>query len=81
MSFEITDRVPGLSHEDVDALVAEAENGYDLAARPSEPNPHFQRLQLVPADLLDVIDERAEKDGQSPEAVVRQALARYLDTA
>lgn len=81
MSFEITDRVPGLSDEDMAALVAEAENGYDLAGRPSELNPHFQRLQLVPADLLDAIDERAEKDGQSPEAVVRQALARYLDTA
>jgi len=81
MSFEITDRAPGFSDEDVAALAAEAEDGYDLTGRSAEPNPHFQRLQLVPADLLDAIDERAQKDGQSREAVVRHALANYLDTA
>lgn len=81
MSFEITDHVPGLSDEQVAAVADEAEAGYDLAGRESEANPHFQRVQLVPADLLDAIDERAQKDGQSPEAVVRQALASYLHTA
>jgi metal-responsive CopG/Arc/MetJ family transcriptional regulator len=35
----------------------------------------------VPEDLLDAIDERAAKDGQSPDAVVREALSNYLDTA
>lgn len=81
MSFEITDSVPGFSDKNVAALAAEAEAGYELTGRSSEPNPHFQRLQLVPSDLLEAIDDRAREDGQSPEAVVRQALARYLNTA
>lgn len=81
MSFEITDHVPGLGNDAVVAMADEAESGYDLAGRTPEPNPHFQRLELVPADLLDAIDERAEQDGESPEAVVRQALALYLHTA
>ena len=81
MSYEITDRVPGLTDAQVADLVQEAEAGYDLTARPSEPNPHFHRVQLVPEDLLDAIDERAAKDGQSPDAVVRDALSSYLDTA
>lgn len=81
MSFEIVDHVPGLSDERVAAMSDESEGGYDLTERAPEPNPHFQRLELVPADLLDAIDERAQQDGQSPEAVVRQALATYLDTA
>lgn len=81
MSFEITDRVPGFRDEDVVAMAAEAEDGYDLRGQVSEPNPHFQRLQLVPADLLKAIDERALEDGQSPEAVVRRSLATYLHTA
>lgn len=81
MSFETVDHVSGLSDERVASMSDEAEVGYDLTQRPPEPNPHFQRLELVPADLLDAIDERAQQDGQSPEAVVRQALATYLDTA
>lgn len=81
MSFEITDHVPGLSDEQVAAVADEAGSGYDLATLDTEHNPHFQRLQLVPEDLLDAIDERAQKDGQSAEAVVRQALAAYLHTA
>lgn len=81
MSFQITDHVPGFSNEDLAAMAAEAEAGYDLTGRASELNPHFQRLQLVPADLLDAIDQRAEKDGLSPEEVVRQALASYLHSA
>jgi hypothetical protein len=81
MSYEITDSVPGLTHAQVTDLVQEAEAGYDLTARPSEQNPHFHRVQLVPEDLLDAIDERAAKDGQSPDAVVREALSNYLDSA
>lgn len=81
MNLEITDHVPGVSDEDVAAMAAEAEDGYDLTGRASEPNPHSQRSELVPADLLEAIDERARRDGQSPEAVVRQALASYLHTA
>lgn len=81
MSDEITDRVPGLTDKQVADLVQEAEAGYDLAPHRAEPNPHLQRVQLVPEDLLDAIDERAAKDGQSPDAVVREALANYLDTA
>lgn len=81
MSFEVSDYVPGLTEAQVAELVKEAEAGYDLTSHDTEPNPHFQRVQLVPEDLLDAIDERARKDGQSPDAVVREALAHYLDTA
>ncbi len=81
MSYEITDHVPGLRDAQVADLVEEAEAGYDLTDRESAPNPHFQRVRLVPEDLLDAIDERAAKDGQSPDAVVREALSNYLDTA
>lgn len=81
MSFEITDQVPGFSAESVAAMAAEAEAGYDLTEQVPQLNPHFQRLQLVPADLLDAIDERARKDGESPDDVVRRALATYLRTA
>lgn len=38
-------------------------------------------FQLVPADLSNTIDGRARKDDQSPEEVVRQALAHYLKFA
>ncbi len=81
MSFDITDHIDGLTDEQVAVAVEEAEGGYDLTGRQSEPNPHFQRVQLVPADLLDAIEERARKDGLSPEAVLREALANYLRTA
>lgn len=81
MSFEITDHVPGLTDAQVAELIEEAKAGYDLTDSVPEPNPYFQRVQLVPADLLDAIDERARKDGQSPDAVVREALASYLETA
>ncbi|SOC57091.1 ribbon-helix-helix domain-containing protein [Ornithinimicrobium cerasi] len=81
MSYEITDRVPGLPDAQVADLIQEAEAGHDLTTRRAEPNPHFHRVQLVPEDLLDAIDERAAKDGQSPDAVVREALSNYLDTA
>lgn len=35
--------------------------------QPAEQNLHLHRVQLVPDDLLDAIDGRAAKDGQSPE--------------
>lgn len=81
MSFEITDRVPGPTDDEVAAAVAEAEAGYDLGTLPVERNPHAERLPLVPDDLLDAIEERAQRDGESPEAVVRRALVAYLHTA
>lgn len=81
MSFEITDHVPGLTEEQVAGMAQEAADGYEVRDAQTEPNPHFQRLQLVPADLLDAIDERAQRDGQSPQSVVRDALATYLHTA
>ncbi len=81
MSYEITDHVPGLTDEQVAALTREAEAGFDLTDKEIRPNPHLQRVQLVPADLLDAIDEHARKDGQSPKAVVREALTSYLHTA
>lgn len=43
-------------------MADQAEAGYDLGDQASEPNPHFQRLQLV-ADLLEAIDERAHMEG------------------
>ena len=74
MSHEVTDRVPGLTDQQVADLLQEAEAGYDLAPHQAVPNPHFQRVQQVPEDLLEAIDERAARDGQSPDAVVREAL-------
>ena len=81
MSYEMTDHVPGLSDEQVAAMAEAAESGQLLSDQVGKSNPHFQRLQLVPEDLLDAIDERARQDSQSPEAVVRRALAAYLHTA
>jgi hypothetical protein len=59
MSYEITDRVPGLTEAQVSDLVQEAEAGYGLTTCQAESSPHFHRVQLVPEDLLDAIDERA----------------------
>lgn len=81
MSFDITDHVPGLTDEQVADIAAEAATGFALDDAHGEPNPHFQRVQLVPAELLDAIDERARQDGQSPDSVVREALATYLNIA
>lgn len=81
MSFDITDHVPGLTDQQVAAIADAAAAGYDLDDARLEPNPHVQRVQLVPADLLDAIDERARKDGQSPDSVVRDALSTYLHIA
>lgn len=78
MTFETTDHVPGLGEAELENLIDEAEAGYDLDAALVEPNPH--RL-VVPDDLRDAITSRAKKDGESPDDVVRQALAAYLDTA
>ncbi|MDO5698068.1 MAG: ribbon-helix-helix domain-containing protein [Dermatophilus congolensis] len=78
MNFEITEHVPGLTDEQVAALVAEAEAGYDLSSLTPEANPHLEHRDLVPDDLLEVIDKRAAEDGQSPETVVRRALTAYL---
>ena len=79
MSFETTDHVSGLSDEQVAALAQAAEAGYDVRALNWETNPH--RLQLVPEDLLEAIDQRAREDGESPETVVRRALTAYLRSA
>jgi hypothetical protein len=38
-------------------------------------------VQLVPADLVEAIEERAHKDGQTPEDVLREALVTYLHIA
>ncbi|CAN5557306.1 hypothetical protein BH23ACT6_BH23ACT6_21760 [soil metagenome] len=55
--------VQGDDGAEVAAMADQAEAGYDLGDQASEPNPHFQRLQLVPADLLEAIDERAHMEG------------------
>ena len=46
----------------------EAEAGYDLVERASEANPHRRGVPTVPMELVDAIEERARRDGQSPEA-------------
>ena len=66
MSFDITDHVPGLTDEQVADIAAEAATGFALDDAPGEPNPHFQRVQLVPAELLDAIDERAARTDSPP---------------
>ncbi|MCA0435408.1 MAG: ribbon-helix-helix domain-containing protein [Austwickia sp.] len=81
MSFEIIDHVPGVTDERVAELVAEAEAGYELGELSTTTNPHSQRRALVPADLLEAIDERARRDGQSPADIVREALTAYLHSA
>lgn len=78
---EITDEL-------IEQYVAEAEQGFDLdklKARRGRP-----RLRSAPAttfavrldpDLRSALDERAERDGVSAAAVVRQALRRFLGVA
>lgn len=81
MSEGITNEISGLSAARVRALIAEAEKGYDAEQLPAHTNPHLARMCLVPQDLLEAIDERALRDGQTPDAVVRSALAAYLHSA
>lgn len=81
MNVEVTDHVPGFSDEEVEAMVAEAEAGYDLQGVPSEPNPHHVGSSLVPDDLREAIEDRARRDGLSPEAVVREAIEAHLHIA
>lgn len=81
MKTSVTDSVRGLSQEDVAAFVADAESGFDLTGRPAEPNPHRLGLQVVPQDLTAAVEERARRDGQTSEQVVRQALESYLHSA
>ena len=80
MTLETTDHVPGIPDEQMVALADEAETGYDLGETRIEPNPH-QGGHLVPEDLLEAVAERAERDGRSPDEVVRLAITRYLATA
>ncbi len=81
MSFDITEHVPGFSDREVQALATEAEAGYDVQGLPTELNPHRDVLALVPDELREALADRARQDGQSPAAIVREALAAYLHTA
>ena len=75
MTFELTDHVSGIGADEVALLVREAEAGFDLDGAVTEPNPH--RI-VVPDELMDAVVDRAERDGESPEEIVRRALASYL---
>lgn len=81
MNFEIVEQVPGISDERVAELASEAKAGYELTGRSATSNPHHRQGQLVPTDLLDAIDKRAEQDGSTREIIVRQALTAYLHSA
>ena len=81
MKFEMTEHVPGLTEADVARLVGEAEAGYDISEARLEHNPHARGGYAVPEDLTGAIEERARRDGHSPETVVRAAIRRYLDSA
>ena len=81
MTFEMTDHVPGLNDDRVASLAEEAEVGYDVRPQDSEPNPHAQRVRLIPEDLMDAVEARARQDGQSTETVLREALKAYLHIA
>jgi hypothetical protein len=72
--------IPGFTDAEVAKMVTEAEAGYDLATNVIrvEPNPHFQKLNLVPEDLGEAIIDRAIHDGSTPAEVVRAALKAYL---
>ncbi|QPL06201.1 MULTISPECIES: CopG family transcriptional regulator [Actinomyces] len=78
MKPEIVDIVPGVSEDDLAAFQVEAEEGYDLGAMLSGPNPH--RLQVVPDDLVAEVERVARARGVAPEAVIRAALTEYLAT-
>ena len=81
MNFEVVRHVDGFTDEDIKKLAAEAEAGYDPASFEWEPNPHFQLRGLLPRELADAVEARANRDGQSPQEVIRQALTRYLESA
>lgn len=81
MSDDAVDHVPGIDDDSVDALLREAEVGFDLDALPVEPNPHAVRAPVVPADLIEAIEQRASQLGATPAEVVRRALTDYLDSA
>lgn len=77
MNGEIVENVSGVSDERIAELVAEAEAGYELDELVAVPNLH-RGVPLVPAELIEEIAKRAERDGQTREEVVRRALTRYL---
>jgi hypothetical protein len=75
-----------LTAEDIDALSAEAETGYDLSqgtrqyvGRPSldagvSPRVSFRMAQ----GLYDAARARAEREGRSVSEIAREAMERYL---
>ncbi len=76
-----------LTEAELDALVAEAERGYDvdaLARRPGRPRLGSGPAIVVPvrlhADLHSAVKQRAATEGTSVSDLVRQALAGYLDS-
>lgn len=76
-----------LTEGELDALVTEAERGYDvdeLARRPGRPRLGSAPAVVVPvrlhADLHLAVKRRAAAESTSVSDVVRQALAAYLDS-
>lgn len=72
-----------VTHEQIDAWVAEAETGYDVEAlkrrgrgrpgRGSEPS-QVVALRLTAQEIVE-LDARAEREGKSRSEVIRDALA------
>lgn len=92
MTKKIVKTVGGdeLTEEDVEALAAEAERGYDLAkaksvtvGRPSlGAGGVSPRLQVrVDPDLAQALHARAEKEQRSVSEIARTALREYVERA
>ncbi len=74
-----------LTHEVLDRMADEAEQGLDvtrLRRRPGRPAMGIGRGRVVPgsarARALPALDERAAADEMTASEVVREALRRYL---
>lgn len=78
-----------VTEDDIDAMVSEAEVGYDvdelLARRPGRPAMGSGPAEVVPVrldpELRNAVETRAAKDDATTSEVIRSALRRYLGVA
>lgn len=63
--FPVVDSVAGISDEELQSYIHEAEHGYDIDRLNRVPNPFFHKLHIIPSTLIDVMtDEQAETIAQ-----------------
>lgn len=79
---EFTHHIPGVTHEQTIALIAEAEAGYDLQLFEPSPNPHFRAQALEPTDLLDDLyvtqDYLRDRYQRAQDAISRAPHGSYI---